>query len=588
MKLIDRLKARNQDASIPWVSFEYFAPSTERGRHNLHTKIERMTGMNPLFVSLASSSTTLNAALALAGDVLKFSACDIVLAIELAGLKPEILVSALQKAKEVGIRSIMVQQSANAGDVEPESLSMTGAIRLIRKEFETFFTIATSLRVTAGPDANEVAKNLDSCIQAGANLSITEPFLCVEEFKSFLQLCRDLGVPRSFPIVPGILLIQNFSSFQAIASHLNIRVPPQVLSELEAIRHDEKQVQDYGIDLAETVCRGLFNSKVAQGVHFYTFNLEYSVRQLLEHRLEVTSNAPLPWRASANPKRLEEGVRPIFWANRPKSYLARTENWNEYPSGRWGSTPEPESFEALQDSALYPNDSFHDREDLKKKAWGEAPQCVEDICEVFAGYLQGKVPFLPWSEEALHLETSVMQKKLIDMNRAGFLTINSQPRVIAPSVDKKFGWGPPGGYVYQKAYVEFFTSPQLLRRLIALLETQEFSSHHQFEYHAVDVKGNTYSNSKRRRPCAVTWGVFPGKEIVQPTIVDPDMFMVWKDEAFALWTKSWASIYHDDSVSYNLLHDLHDTYFLVNVVDNNFVSGDIFVIFDRLMRTSIK
>ena len=29
-------------------------------------------------------------------------------------------------------------------------------------------------------------------------------------------------------------------------------------------------------------------------------------------------------------------VRPINWANRPRSYLARTDVWDEYPNGRWG------------------------------------------------------------------------------------------------------------------------------------------------------------------------------------------------------------------------------------------------------------
>ena len=39
------------------------------------------------------------------------------------------------------------------------------------------------------------------------------------------------------------------------------------------------------------------------------------------------------------------------------------------------------------------------------------------------------------------------------LNQAGYLTINSQPRVNgAPSNDATFGWGRPGGYVYQKAY----------------------------------------------------------------------------------------------------------------------------------------
>ncbi len=30
---------------------------------------------------------------------------------------------------------------------------------------------------------------------------------------------------------------------------------------------------------------------------------------------------------------------------------------------------------------------------------------------------------------------------------------------------------------------------------------------------------------------AVTWGVFPAREVVQPTVVDPQSFLVWKARA---------------------------------------------------------
>lgn len=30
------------------------------------------------------------------------------------------------------------------------------------------------------------------------------------------------------------------------------------------------------------------------------------------------------------------------------------------------------------------------------------------------------------------------------------------------------------------------------------------------------------------QPNAVTWGIFPGREIIQPTVVDPVSFMYWK------------------------------------------------------------
>ncbi len=35
-------------------------------------------------------------------------------------------------------------------------------------------------------------------------------------------------------------------------------------------------------------------------------------------------------------------------------------------------------------------------------------------------------------------------------------------------------------------------------------------------------------NFETDNPNAVTWGVFPGKEIIQPTVVDPISFLSWK------------------------------------------------------------
>lgn len=34
-------------------------------------------------------------------------------------------------------------------------------------------------------------------------------------------------------------------------------------------------------------------------------------------------------------------MRPIFWSNRPKSYLARTDAWDDFPNGRWGDLRSP-------------------------------------------------------------------------------------------------------------------------------------------------------------------------------------------------------------------------------------------------------
>ena len=63
-----------------------------------------------------------------------------------------------------------------------------------------------------------------------------------------------------------------------------------------------------------------------------------------------------------------------------------------------------------------------------------------------------KVTNIPWTEEDdLAPETSLIRDRLVYLNRNGILTINSQPNVnCLPSTDKVFGWGSPGGYVFQK------------------------------------------------------------------------------------------------------------------------------------------
>jgi len=145
------------------------------------------------------------------------------------------------------------------------------------------------------------------------------------------------------------------------------------------------------------------------------------------------------------------------------------------------------------------------------------------------------------------------------------------------SDDHVFGWGPPGGYVYQKAYVEFFTSKEKFEKLKTL-----FPKYPSLNYQAVNAKGHSEGNLKGIT--AVTWGVWPGSEIKQPTVVDPNVFVnIWKDEAFALWHSQWASLYEEDSVSRKVIDDIANTYYLVNIVDNNFIDSNIFAIFEELI-----
>lgn len=70
-----------------------------------------------------------------------------------------------------------------------------------------------------------------------------------------------------------------------------------------------------------------------------------------------------------------------------------------------------------------------------------------------------------------------------------------------------------------------------------------------------------------------------GREIEQPTVVDPVSFLVWKDEAFDLWTSEWGNLYEEGSDSRKVLEGIAANWWLVSVVDNDHVKGDLFAVF---------
>ena len=148
---------------------------------------------------------------------------------------------------------------------------------------------------------------------------------------------------------------------------------------------------------------------------------------------------------SLTPNRRTETIRPIFWANRTRSYLSRTENWDEYPNGRFGDSRSP-AYGELDGYGIWIKQTKEDG----LKLW-DTPTTIDEIRALFSKFCLGQLQALPWSETAPSSETTVIAQQLAKLNELGFLTINSQPAVDgARSDDRIHGWGPANGYVYQK------------------------------------------------------------------------------------------------------------------------------------------
>ncbi|XP_035989022.1 methylenetetrahydrofolate reductase isoform X2 [Fundulus heteroclitus] len=547
----DRLqeKMRKRIASgDQWFSLEFFPPRTASGAVNLISRFDRMGSGGPLFIDVTwhpagdPGSDKETSSMMIASTAVNYCGLESVLHLTCCNQTREKITGYLAKAKHLGLKNIM---------------ALRGGYPTGHPEAESY---------------QQDLWHLKEKVDAGADFVITQLFFRADTFLKFLDDCRAIGI--TCPILPGIFPIQGYQSLRQLVKLSKLEVPEEITKVIEPIKDNDAAIRNYGIHQAVEMSRVLLDSGKVPGLHFYTLNREVATVEVLRQLgLWIEDpRRPLPWAVSANPKRKVEDVRPIFWASRPKSYIYRTQDWDEFPNGRWGNSSSP-AFGELNDYYLFYLKSKSSKETLLQM-WGEELKNEESVFEVFTCYIAAKpnrngqkVMCLPWNDEPLAPETNFLKDELEKVNRCGVLTINSQPNINGkPSTDPVVGWGPPGGYVFQKAYLEFFTSSENVTALLKVLKKYE----PRVNYHIVNVHGHNMTNAHELQPNAVTWGIFPGREIVQPTVVDPVSFMYWKDEAFALWIEEWAKLYEDESPSRMIIKYIHDNYFLVNLVDNDF------------------
>lgn len=601
-RLRDKMKRRIESGDH-WFSLEFFPPRTSSGAVNLISRFDRMGSGGPLFIDITwhpagdPGSDKETSSMMIASTAVNYCGLESVLHLTCCNQTKEKITDHLNKAKRLGLKNIMALRGDPVGEdwVEEDGgfNFATDLVKHIRHEFDDYFDICVAGYPTGHPEAESYEddlRHLKEKVDAGAHFIVTQLFFRAETFLKFVKDCRAIGI--TCPILPGIFPIQGYHSLRQLVKLSKLEVPEEIKQVIEPIKDNDAAIRNYGIQQAVEMCKVLLASGEVSGLHFYTLNREVATMEVLRQLglWAEDPRRPLPWAISAHPKRKVEDVRPIFWASRPKSYIYRTQDWDDFPNGRWGNSSSP-AFGELTDYYLFYLKSKSPKEALLQM-WGEELMSEESVYEVFTNYITGqtnrsghKVMCLPWNDDPLAPETNLLKDELEKVNRRGVLTINSQPNINGKaSSDAIVGWGPAGGYVFQKAYLEFFTSSENVTALLQVLKKYE----PRVNYQIVNVQGRNITNAHDMQPNAVTWGIFPGREIIQPTVVDPVSFMYWKDEAFALWIEQWAKLYEDESPSRMIIQYIHDNYFLVNLVDNDFpldnclwqVIDDMFALLD--------
>lgn len=479
-------------------------------------------------------------------------------------------------------------------------------------------------------------------VQAGADFIMTQLFFDIDAYDHFEKTLREhpSGAFKTIPIMPGLMPIQSFQMIKRTTKLSHAKMPDAIMDRLVAVKGDDEKVKSVGVDILSEIIEQIRTIKGRtggrKGYHFYTLNLEKAVSFIIErtglipdgsedeeaiiddgavaappaiqvngnvsrhrsshsrdsrrlssvgsdpHNRVIVGGRPathLEWEATGS----EAGVPAESINSRANTLaisegegvLGREATWDDFPNGRFGDSRSP-AYGEIDGYGV----SLHMSVTQAKGLWGE-PKTREDINGLFVKHMKGQLQSLPWSEEGLSPESSTIQAQLIDINSQGWLTVASQPAVNGiPASDATFGWGPTTGFVFQKAFAEFFLPSAEWKVLSGKLNSPEIRD--SIAFYAANAKGDFVSSASsggastrtvEASTNAVTWGVFPGKEIVTPTIIEEVSFRAWSEEAFGIWGE-WAKVYGRGSESEKLLSGIRADYWLVNIIHHEFVEKE--------------
>ena len=583
-------------------------------------------------------------------------------------MSKKLIDEALEEAKALGIRNILAlrgdppreeEYGIEHGEEDADQ-SFTWAVDLvvyIRKTYGDFFCIGVAGYPEGHSDESYPVEQspkhdmpyLVEKVQAGADFIMTQLFYDVNAYAKYEELVRGWNreVLGKIPIIPGLMPIQNYQVLKRTTKLSHASLPPAILDRIEKIKGDDEEVKKVGVEIVSEIVQEIQRSRnptsSRQGFHFFTLNLEKAVSFILEACNLIPSFAPAictpEYSAPTTP--FTDGyvfkhTHPIPTAD-PTADLSSTHHhniqspplpltppvdhsinlstshglgsqgreatWDDYPNGRFGDARSP----AYGEIDGYSYSSLHLSPVAARAKWG-SPISHKDVCTLFARHVNGDLDILPWSEGGLSDETITIKAQLLSLIEGkGWWTIASQPAVNGlPSSDKIHGWGPKGGFVFQKPFIEFFIPisewreklrPLLLsanyRDQVSWYATSQDSSDYESNADFRDLpfaatsstssmtsrngfldawKGqSTSTGTVKPEPevNAVTWGAFPGKEIVTPTIIEEVSFRSWGEEAFSIW-REWERCFALRNQSREFLRNMRESIMLVNVIGHDF------------------
>ena len=263
---------------IKTLSFEFFPPRSPNLEAALWTTLERLTPLQPAFVSVtygAGGSTrdrTVRVVERIAHETPLVPAAHLTC----VGATRDEIDGLARRFWDQGIRHIVALRGdppAEMEHYEPHPHGYENAAALVaglRRIAD--FEVSVAAYPEVHPDSPSEQADLDNLkrkIDAGATRAITQFFFEAETFLRFRDKARAAGIHA--PLIPGILPITNFARAVEFSRRCGATVPRWMFELFAPVEDDPAARRQVAAEAAAELCRRLTRQGV-DGVHVYTLN----------------------------------------------------------------------------------------------------------------------------------------------------------------------------------------------------------------------------------------------------------------------------------------------------------------------------
>ncbi|HKU12766.1 MAG TPA: methylenetetrahydrofolate reductase [Steroidobacteraceae bacterium] len=302
---VDQLKERIGNAATrlrgrPTVSFEFFPPKDEQMERTLWESVERLTPLQPRFVSVTygADGSTRTRTHNIVTQIQRSTALTAAPHLTCVGAPREEILDIARNYWQHGIRHIVALRGdppQGGGKYTPHPGGFAYAVDLVKGlKSVADFEISVATYPEPHPEAPHAAFELDNLkakLDAGAARAITQFFFDPQCFLRFRDQCAAAGIEAS--IVPGILPITRFPQMIRMAQRCGASVPDSLVHRFAGLDDDPDTRRMIAAAVAIEQVQALQQHGVEE-FHFYTLNrseLTYAICHALNVRTPAVQAA---------------------------------------------------------------------------------------------------------------------------------------------------------------------------------------------------------------------------------------------------------------------------------------------------------